>query len=997
MLPHPLQVIILGAGKAKQLVENPSLVRVGMEQCTLDWLLCAFGTHAAFTFVGGYKLEEITKRYPQLQFHVNNDWQQTGCNLSLKWSQFDPKIPAFVCYGDILLRPELLEKMRQAGEDASVDAVVAIDSDRSLLTTKPSYERMMGVLHGKKKEYPFVGCVYFQPKVLRILQEQDCFSNHSFQRLSDVLVALGNASVRFQWVDAHGLWAEVLRPVDVARFVLTTKAQTLSTLSKRITKARILPEVYFSVNVWRKHSEEQIETILQTFGKKPLVVRSSSLQEDGFVKANAGKFESVAQVCPNKEAIRKAVETVIRSYGTSQGEDQVLVQPMLENVAVSGVVFTRTLHWAAPYYVVNYDQQDTASVTSGTSKYDETFYHWKTAPIPSHAPWFYPSLYALLQEIEQCTQLDALDVEFAVTQQKELYLFQVRPLTSQHLREIEDEQLQSHLEAAAERFVALQTPPPDIQGDATIFGIMPDWNPAEIVGTKPHTLDISLYQTVITNSIWAQQRAEFGYQDVRPYPLIVNFVGHPYVDVRASIHSFLPASLPKKTTRKLVTFFLARLKQHPAWHDKLEFMVMPTCYAFDFEDRWKEVLLQEAHLSETEYQTYRSALQTLTQSAFEKCDRFYEEMLAIEARFDRIQASSLSTVDQIYVLLQSCTVGTLNFAHLARCGFIASSLLKSFVAKGLLSEEEKDAWLHSIQTITGQFFETTQAALAGKIDRVSVIEKYGHLRPGTYDITSPTYRSNPEKYLFPPSFGYKENTSVPQPLPPSKPFVEALQQTFGLSWEAFHRFLHHAIAGREYSKFIFTRYLSCALDGIQKIGEENGFSAEEMAHVPVSLFESLRLGLESPRDIHSLLKRAIQRGEWLYRVTQSIELPPLLTQKSDFFSFFTQKTLPNFIGNQCAEAPLVYLENSQQIEGERLKGKFVLIEKADPGFDWIFNYQIAGLLTAYGGPNSHMAIRSAEFQIPAAIGIGEALFSSLKSAQFVQLDCIHHRLVVLRS
>ena len=50
------------------------------------------------------------------------------------------------------------------------------------------------------------------------------------------------------------------------------------------------------------------------------------------------------------------------------------------------------------------------------------------------------------------------------------------------------------------------------------------------------------------------------------------------------------------------------------------------------------------------------------------------------------------------------------------------------------------------------------------------------------------------------------------------------------------------------------------------------------------------------------------------------------------------------------------------IETNSLRNKIVLIEGADPGFDWIFSQNIAGLITKYGGANSHMAIRSAEFE-----------------------------------
>ena len=71
---------------------------------------------------------------------------------------------------------------------------------------------------------------------------------------------------------------------------------------------------------------------------------------------------------------------------------------------------------------------------------------------------------------------------------------------------------------------------------------MPDWNPAEIIGTKPYSLSFDLYRYLITDEVWATQRAEYGYRDVRPHPLLVSFSGHPYVDVRASFNSFIPNS-----------------------------------------------------------------------------------------------------------------------------------------------------------------------------------------------------------------------------------------------------------------------------------------------------------------------------------------------------------------------------------------------------------------------------------------------------------------------
>ena len=66
---------------------------------------------------------------------------------------------------------------------------------------------------------------------------------------------------------------------------------------------------------------------------------------------------------------------------------------------------------------------------------------------------------------------------------------------------------------------------------------MPDWNPAEIIGTKPNSLATSLYSDLILKEI-CMQRAEFGYRDVRPHPLLISFASHPYIDIRASFNSF---------------------------------------------------------------------------------------------------------------------------------------------------------------------------------------------------------------------------------------------------------------------------------------------------------------------------------------------------------------------------------------------------------------------------------------------------------------------------
>ena len=72
---------------------------------------------------------------------------------------------------------------------------------------------------------------------------------------------------------------------------------------------------------------------------------------------------------------------------------------------------------------------------------------------------------------------------------------------------------------------------------------------------------------------------------------------------------------------------------------------------------------------------------------------------------------------------------------------------------------------------------------------------------------------------------------------------------------------------------------------------------------------------------------------------------------------------------------------------EDISEKIIVIENADPGYDWIFSKKPAGLITKYGGANSHMAIRSAEYNLPAAIGCGEQPFNRVVAAKKCLLDC----------
>ena len=115
----------------------------------------------------------------------------------------------------------------------------------------------------------------------------------------------------------------------------------------------------------------------------------------------------------------------------------------------------------------------------------------------------------------------------------------------------------------------------------------------------------------------------------------------------------------------------------------------------------------------------------------------------LNERREKLLASDANSLERIYWLLEDAKrYGTLPFAGLARAGFVAMQMLKSLVAVGVFSQTDHDGFLRSVSTVSGQL-----ARDRSTLDRVTFLARYGHLRPGTYDILSPRYDEAPELYF----------------------------------------------------------------------------------------------------------------------------------------------------------------------------------------------------------------------------------------------------------
>jgi glutamine kinase len=771
----------------------------------------------------------------------------------------------------------------------------------------------------------------------------------------------------------------------------TTKARTLALLQTKLKTAKIAPLQIFTVEDWMCNKSSCIEVIKKSFSNQSLIVRSSTNREDGQETSNAGAFLSIQNVTATK--LETAINQVISSFGGSDPGDEILIQPMLTDVVRSGVAFSHDPNTCAPYRVINWSQgTDTTTVTGGLGGKV-----WLQAAYSIDSPKsHFTSILILINELLQLFSMRPIDCEFAITESinndgikyEEIWLLQVRPLILFKDPEPELDQT-NRLKVIEEKIRRNMQPQPFLLGKKTIYGVMPDWNPAEIIGIRPKPLSLSLYRELVTDAIWAYQRHNYGYRNLRSFPLMQHFFGLPYIDVRCSFNSFIPSDLDDDLAARLVDYYIDRLAANTTLHDKIEFDVVLSCYSLDLTK--KLTPLEEAGFSKNECELLSQSLRKLTNRIINPSTGLWkkdaEKLDILNSRRNILMSSGSDLLAQIYWLLEDAKrYGTLPFAGLARAGFIAIQILKSLVSIGIFSDTDYHAFLMSVSTINRQMMHHRT-----KLSKIKFLELYGHLRPGSYDILSYRYDETPDRY-----FDWEK---MPRKLKPTEQFSlsSSQERQIGEALKAHGllitptqlvTFIKTAIELRETAKYHFTHNLSDALLLITKLGLSHGYDREDLAYSNINIFKELHIVGAAPEG---MIARSIAEGKKRYEETSKVSLPPLITDSTDIWGFEWPETVPNFITQKQVTGQIRTIDTPGM-----LAGSIVCIPNADPGFDWLFSHEIGGLITAWGGPNSHMAIRAGELGLPAVIGTGEALYRQCSDAERIFIDCAGRRIEVLQ-
>ena len=784
------------------------------------------------------------------------------------------------------------------------------------------------------------------------------------------------------------------------KFVFGTKAETLSNLKPFLRKSVIPEMLYFNQSDWINNPENIYINITSTIKEEFVIIRSSASCEDSELTALAGVHESILNVPTNDiDQLKEAIDQVFSSYESSSpesgGNEQVLVQSMVSNVSMSGVIFTQDMNTGAPYYIINYDDQSgrTDTITSGIGD-NKTLIVLREHSEDLKSERFQALLNAVT-EIELITGQSALDIEFAVSDENQVYLLQLRRITTKpNWNRGISIQVRDTVSRIKDFVNDRNRKIPGVFGSRSVYGQMPDWNPVEMIGTAPRPLAFSLYHKLITQSAWRVARKEMGYASPGGAPLMVSLGGVPFIDVRLSFHSYLPADLDSRVADKIVDCWLERLGNNRELHDKVEFDVAITTLDFDFNESLQR--LMPDLLNKNEKSMFHLCLFNLTDKLITgKKASINGELAKIkilgQKRKSLLKGNFSESLLTVSALLEDCyTYGTIPFSILARHAFIARSLLLSLCRISVINQNDLQKFFNSIQTVAGKCVRALEKVVADEMTTEEFLDEFGHLRPGTYNILSPRYEQRPAM------FHEMKNKSISQVYEKdqfkfpdnSKNRIEKAIKDVGFNIDAdgLLNYARSAIAAREYAKFEFSKNISDAIEIIAFWGEKTGLSRDELSFIDIdSILDTLHLA--SGRYLEQSLREKSEIGARQHSITQALHLSHIIEYPEDVSIIPLLRARPNYVTKKKIRAEYIFISGVEHRPTD-LNGKIVLIEGADPGFDWIFSYEIRGLVTRFGGANSHMAIRCAEFELPAAIGVGEQIFDRILRSKKVEINCM---------
>src|SRR6185437_128545 len=341
-----------------------------------------------------------------------------------------------------------------------------------------------------------------------------------------------------------------------------------------------------------------------------------------------------------------------------------------------------------------------------------------------------------------------------------------------------------------------------------------------------------------------------------------------------------------------------------------------------------------------------------------------------------------------------CThFGPIPFSRIARLAFIALALLRSARSRGIISDNDFSEFMGTLRTVATGMSDACIRMASGKLAYGDFIEEFGHLRPRMYDITSIPYSAYGDSFWAQVSTSTVAGDRQQQTEFKWGQRLDQELRGLGLTFTSHEllAFARTAIEAREYAKFRFSWCVSSLLESTATVAASMRISRADIAFVTVEDVLGMPVS-GSCADLQSYLSETIEARKQGFSRLSFVAMPSVIRDERDLFLVALHGSVPTFLTRKTVRARVLPVSDVRTIDVKAISTSVILVEAADPGYDWVLSLRPAGMITRFGGAGSHMAVRCGELDIAAAIGCGESVFQRLKSATFVVLDCARERL-----
>ena len=208
------------------------------------------------------------------------------------------------------------------------------------------------------------------------------------------------------------------------------------------------------------------------------------------------------------------------------------------------------------------------------------------------------------------------------------------------------------------------------------------------------------------------------------------------------------------------------------------------------------------------------------------------------------------------------------------------------------------------------------------------------------------------------------------------------KHNFNISANQFIDFCRKSTELREKSKFEFTKGIDLIFSELKKLFNEMNIDEKYIQYVDLSLFLQAHSSLKTVK-LRDIIKKEIVKSINEKKEADTIIFPEFIKSENDIDFFFRSSEEGTYYGNKNIYGEILIYSSKKK---QNFRNKIIVIENADPGYDFLFTNNIMGLITKNGGPNSHMAIRCSELNITSIIGIGEEVFNNIINQRNIMID-----------